>query len=112
MDTAVANLRDEEIDNFPAEIGTALDLVNQRLRNKFRIPENVHLTTDEPVADDGLGWWMESIGGWVSGALSREHSTQLVKELDLQELDEYYIFLMCQTFPSQASNAHYLSKRL
>jgi hypothetical protein len=112
LDATVAKLSDEEIDNFPTEIETALDRDIHRLRKKHRIPGDVYLTSDEPVPDDGLSWWMESLGGWVSGALSREHSAQLVNELDLQELDEYYVLLDVPNFSISSDQRPLLEQAL
>lgn len=90
---ATSGLTDEQIEEFPPEIDRMLDQEEERLRLKFRIPRDVYLTTDEPVREQHLESYLNDIGEWSSGTLTRERSSELVKDLDLEELDEYFILL-------------------
>lgn len=89
---------EEKTGDFPAHIHQYLDLEKERLRVRHLIPEDVYLTIDEPVRESELGWWTEAICGWVSGTLEMEESVKLVRELDLQEFDEYWVLLGLPNF--------------
>ena len=111
-DAAVSKLSDTEIENLPLEFEEKLSREAKGLRGKHGIPEDTYLTTDESVRDDDLGWWMEQIGGWVSGTLSLEESAELVRWLDLEELDEYYILLEIPNFSISSKQRHLLERAL
>lgn len=98
LDQAVSDLSDYELENFPEELETKLKNEENRLRQKYRIPDDAYLTTDEPVHEEDMGWWSDALVGWSSGTLSREESAVLVRELDLDELDEYYVLLDVPNF--------------
>ncbi|MBS0308929.1 MAG: toll/interleukin-1 receptor domain-containing protein, partial [Proteobacteria bacterium] len=89
---------DEDLGDFPPEISEKLGEAQERLRGKYEIPRDVYLTIDEPVREKGLAWWIDSLCGWVSGTLERSESAELISELDLQELDEYFILLGVPNF--------------
>lgn len=88
----------EEREDFPPHIDEYLEAEKERLRNRHHIPDDVYLTTDEPIRESDIGWWTNMISGWVSGTLGREESFELVRELDLQEFDEYYVLLGIPNF--------------
>ncbi len=91
-----ADLSDEEIEDFPDKLEKTLNEEQKRLQKKHRIPDDVYLTTDEAVRE--LEWWKNALGEWASGTLTREESAELVEELDLEELDEYFILLEVPNF--------------
>jgi hypothetical protein len=99
LEEATASLSDEEIEEgLPEPVEAQLENEKDRLRSKHRIPDDVYLTSDEPVREDGLAWWLERIREWSSGILSREESAELISEIDRVELDEYYILLDVPNF--------------
>lgn len=109
---SVAEKLDEQIGDFPQEIGRFLDAENARLRIKHRIPEDVYLVVDEPVREEHLVSYMDDMSSWVSGTLSREESTRLIHDLDLHELDEYYILLDIPNHAISGEQRHYLEHAL
>jgi hypothetical protein len=98
FDTATSKLSDEEVENFPSQLDRWLEDQHERLRIKHKIPEDAYLTSDEPVREQHLGSFTEDIERWASGTLSRHESARLVHDLDLQELDEYFILLNIPNF--------------
>ena len=64
----------------------------------YEIPLDVYLTTDEPVREANYSSYMHDIGQWASGTLSRVSSGKLVADLDLDELDEYFILINVPNF--------------
>jgi hypothetical protein len=98
LEQAVAERFDEELGDFPPQAAEWLNAEKDRLRAKHQIPRDVYLTTDEPVRESGLGSYMDDLCGWVSGTLSMEESADLVHDLDLDELDEYYVLLEVPNF--------------
>jgi hypothetical protein len=97
-DEAISKLSEEELENFPSEINSWLEDEHGRLRGKHGIPPDVYLTHDEPVHEDRLGSFLESIAEWASGTLSQAESQRLVHDLDLQEFDEYFVLLGIPNF--------------
>ncbi len=89
---------DEEFEDFSPQAVEWLDTEVDRLRIKHRIPKDVYLTTDEPIRENHLASYMNDICEWVSGTMSVQDSTKLVHDLDLDELDEYYILLEVPNF--------------
>jgi len=98
LDEATSGLTEEQLEDFPSELDRRLDEERERLRQRYDIPREVYLTMDEPVREHHLGSYRDAIGEWSSGTLSREESLRLVRDLDLEELDEYYILLDVPNF--------------
>lgn len=98
VDTAFAKLLDEEIEDLPVEVDKHLDEEKTRLSQKYRIPSDAYLTTDEPIREDDLNYFRKTIGIWASGTLSRKASASLVNNLDMQEMDEFYILMNIPNF--------------
>ncbi len=94
----IQNLFDEELGDFPPDATAKLDEEEERLRQKYELPHNAYLTTDEPIRESNLSWWIDSICAWVAGALERQESEEFVREIDFQELDEYFILLGVPNF--------------
>lgn len=88
----------QDFEDFSPEAIQWLNTEEKRLRIKHRIPEDVYLTTDEPIRENHLSSYMNDICAWVSGTLSIEDSVKFVYDLDLDELDEYYILLEVPNF--------------
>ncbi len=95
---AISNLTDEGLEEFPSELDQRLDEEKGRLRKKYRIPEDVYLTSDEPIREEHFASFREAIGNWASGTQSRDESIELVRDLDLAELDEYFILRSIPNF--------------
>jgi len=112
VDKAFEERFDEELGDFPPDAAKWLESEEERLRVKYGIPEEVYLTTDEPVRENQLGWYMSEICEWVSGTMSREDSVELVHDLDLDELDEYYILLEIPNFSISGEQRFYLELAL
>lgn len=112
LEQASAERFDEELGDFPPEAAKWLSSEEERLRLKHRIPDDVYLTTDEPVRENHLGSYMTDLCEWVSGTLSREDSAELVHDLDLDELDEYYILLEVPNFAISGEQRFYLEHAL
>jgi TIR domain len=98
VDAAVKHLTAEELEDFPSELDRHLDDEKQRLRRKYRLPDDIYLTSDEPIREEHLASYCDAMGGWVSGTLSRDESVELVCDLDFAELDEYFILLNVPNF--------------
>lgn len=101
LEQACEHLSDDEVgDGLSPEIEIFLSSECKRLLEKYRIPEDVYLNYyDEPENENNLGWWMDVIGQWASGTLSREDSLELIHELDEQlDLDYLYILLGIPNF--------------
>ena len=112
FETAVSDLADEELEDFPEELYAKLKAEQDRLRRKYRIPDDAYLTTDETVREEELGWWRDTLGSWASGTLSREKSGELVQELDLDELDEYYVLICVPNFAISSGQRPLLQRAL
>lgn len=97
-DDAISQLPEGAIDNFPSELDLLLESEHERLRVKHQIPEDVYLTSDEPVREQHLASFVDDISGWASGTLSRKESARLIHDLDREELDEYFILLGLPNF--------------
>lgn len=95
---AVSKLTEEQIEDFPTDVDQWLDQQHNQLRIRHGIPEDVYLISDEPVREDHLESYKADIEGWASGTLSRDESARLVNDLDIDELDEYYILLGIPNF--------------
>lgn len=93
LENAVSPLRDQTAPEFPPELDEQLEAEQERLRRKHRLPLNVYLTTDEPIRAEDRAWYNEAIGEWAAGTLTRKKSAAVVHQLDLDELDEFYILL-------------------
>lgn len=89
---------DQDLEDFSPETTQWLNTEEKRLRIKHRIPEDVYLTTYEPILENHLASYMNDLREWVSGTLSTEDSTKFVLDLDQAELDEYYILLEVPNF--------------
>lgn len=94
----IQKLFDEDLGDFPPAVSAQLDEEERRLRQKYELPPDIYLTTDEPVRESELGWWADSLCAWVAGTLERGESRQFVAEIDLKELDEYFILLGVPNF--------------
>ncbi|OMG51638.1 hypothetical protein BJN45_17390 [Azonexus hydrophilus] len=103
---------DEELGDFPPEVSTKLDEEQEQLRQKYELPRDVYLTTDEPVSESNLRWWAESICAWASGTLGRNESEDFVSEIDLQELDEYFVLLGVPNFSISGEQRNLLERAL
>jgi hypothetical protein len=112
LEQAFAERFDEELGDFPPEAAKWLRSEEERLRLKHRILDDVYLTSDEPVRESHLGSYMTDLCEWVSGTLSREASAELVHDLDLDELDEYYILLEVPNFAISSEQRFYLEQAL
>lgn len=88
----------DDFDNLPDEVEEQLVKEQSKFREKFGIPVDAYITTDEPIGGGELAWWLNSLCGWVSGTMSKEECADLVVELDLQEFDEYYVLLGVPNF--------------
>lgn len=88
----------DDVGDFPRHIHEKLDEEQEKIRRKYELPSDVYLTIDEPVRDSELGWWTDAMCAWVAGTLERDESKEFVRELDLQELDEYFILLGVPNF--------------
>lgn len=97
-DKAFLQLSDQELDDFPPALEKRLREEENRLRKKYRLSEDIYLTTDEPVRKRHLASYRDAIGHWSSGTLTRVESERLVRDLDLEELDEYYVLLDVPNF--------------
>jgi hypothetical protein len=87
-----------DTEEFSDELEERFKVEEERLRLKFEIAKDVYLTTDEPVRESGLRSWIVAISRWVSGTLTREESAELILDIDLEELDEYFILLNVPNF--------------
>ncbi len=96
--TAFSERFDKNLEDFSSEDSKWLNAEENRLRVKHRIPEDVYLTTDDPIRDDHFNSYMDDLCGWVAGTLTKEESAEFVHDLDLDELDEYYILLEIPNF--------------
>lgn len=112
LQTAFAEHFDENLEDFPPDVSNWLNTEEKRLRLKHRIPEDVYLTTDEPIRENNLPSYMASMCEWVSGTLDRKASAELVHDLDLDELDEYYILLEVPNFAISGEQRFYLEHAL
>lgn len=102
VDAAFSKLLDEGAENVPTEFDQQIKDEHERLRIKHKIPEDVYLTSDESIREEHLGGFIENIEGWASGTLSRSECQRLIHDLDLQELDEYFILLGLPNFSISA----------
>lgn len=93
-----ALLTDEEIERWPKDLDEQIQTAQQKLRLKYRLSPDVYLDIDEPILESMLNWWKDSLASWASGTMSRDESAYLVRALDLNELDEYYILLDVPNF--------------
>lgn len=99
FDQAYAHLSDDEAGESQPEIEAFLSRERQRLLEKYQVPNDVYLIPDEVEREDNFGWWMDTIGQWASGTLSREESLKLLVELDdYLDLDYLYILLGIPNF--------------
>lgn len=97
-DKFTALLTDEEVERWPKDLDEKLQAAQERLRLKYRLSPDVYLDIDEPIRESMLNWWKDSLASWASGTLSRDESAYVVRALDLNELDEYYILLEVPNF--------------
>jgi hypothetical protein len=98
FEAKVKDLTGGQIECFPPRLDDELELVKERLRRKHRLPENLYLTTDEPMRlEEGLEL-LKDIDLWTSGTLTPSESDKLVRYLDSFELDEFYILLGVPNF--------------
>ena len=111
-DKAFDNLAEDALDEMPAELDLWLEQEHERLRQKHEIPENVYLTPDEPVVEQQSDSFLEAIDSWSAGVLSLEDSAALVANLDLAELDEYYILLGLPNFSFSSEQRDLLERAL
>lgn len=95
---AINHLTNEELEDFPSELDQRLNKEMERLRGKYRLPDDVYLELDEPIREEHLASYCTTMCEWVSGTLSRAESAELVRDLDLAELDEYFILLNVPNF--------------
>lgn len=109
-DEATSRLSEEELESFPSELDRWLEGEHERLRTKLGIPTDVYLTHDEPVHTENLGSFLEAIAEWASGTLSQAESQRLVHDLDLQELDEYFVLLGIPNFSFSPPQRNLLEK--
>ncbi|MFT6634802.1 toll/interleukin-1 receptor domain-containing protein [Alcanivorax sp.] len=93
-----AGLSDDDLDDFPEDISTKIDLFLSRLKAILNIPDDVYLIADEPIGEQYIDSYLEDIGHWSSGTLSKKESEKLVMDLDTYEYDEYYILLNIPNF--------------
>ena len=112
LEEATADIPNEDAGDLPEEIETRLESEKERVRIKHRIPEDVYLVNDEPINEDALGTWLESLCGWASGTLSREEGAELVGDIDHEELDEYYILLELPNFSISSAQRPLLERGL
>jgi hypothetical protein len=97
-DNVFGSLAEAELEDLPAEMTRWLQQEQDRLRRKYGIPENVYLTSDEPVEEQYVDSFLEAIDSWAAGSLSLDDSAELLADLDRAELDEYYILLGVPNF--------------
>lgn len=91
-------LTDDEFEVLPDEIEKKIKEEENRLREKYEIPSDAYLTTDEPVRESFYSSYVHNIGHWSSGTLSRIDSHKLVADLDHGEFDEYFILINVPNF--------------
>jgi hypothetical protein len=103
---------DPQLGDFPEEAARWLEGEEERLRIKHRIPDDVYLVPDEPIRQSGLGSYLNDLCVWVSGTLTRDESAKLVYDLDMDELDEYYILLEVPNFTISGQQRDLLQKAL
>lgn len=99
-------------DEPPPEFDARFAKEQERLRRKYRIPNDVYLTADEPVHDQHLASYRDAIGEWSSGTLHREETLELIADLDLDELDEYYILLGVPIYEISSAQLPLLARAL
>lgn len=97
-DNAISELSEEEREEGSSTFENWLDGERERLRVLHDIPEDVYLEADEPVSESRLRPLLNAIEGWASGTLLRHESEQLLNDLDLNELDEYFVLLGVPNF--------------
>lgn len=105
-------LFDEELGDFPPDASAMFAEEEERLRQKYELPRDTYLTTDEPVQENNLGWWTDSLCAWVAGTLEKNESEEFVREIDLQELDEYFILLGVPNFAISGEQRDLLERAL
>lgn len=111
VDAAFSKLEDEKLDlSWSLEENLKLGL--DELRKKYRIPNDVYITTDEPVNDNRYSWFMQSFAPWISGTMSTKESAEFVLSLDFDELDEYYILLNVPNYSISTQQRPLLEKAL
>jgi TIR domain len=101
LDDAIKMLPDDW-DELPEAVEQQLCEKQNELQDRFDLPSDVYLTTDEPISDGEWEWWLTSLCAWVSGTMSNDECANLVIELDLQEFDEYYVLLGIPNFSLSA----------
>jgi TIR domain len=108
----IQNQFDEELEDFPAHALLILDKEKERLRQKYKLPHDIYLTTDEPVRESDLAWWSGALAEWVSGTMKKKASADFVKALDFDELDEYFILLGIPNFSISLEQRSLLERAL
>lgn len=103
---------DEEFGDFTPDASAKLDEEEERLRQKYDLPSDAYLITDEPVQESALGWWIDSLCAWVAGTLEKDESEEFIRELDLHELDEYFILLGVPNFAISGEQRDLLERAL
>jgi len=111
-DNVFDKLAEDALEDFPAELDRWLGQERERLRQEHGIPENVYLTSDEPVGEQQSESYLEAINSWAAGALSLQDSAELVADLDRVELDEYYILLGLPNFSFSSEQRDLLERAL
>lgn len=108
----IEELFDNEIGDFSPAAIEKLEEEEDRLLQKYELPNDAYITTDDPIHDSDLGWWSNTLCSWTSGTLSRKESNKFVFELDLEELDEYFILLGIPNFSIAEYQRDFLQQAL
>lgn len=112
VDNAFSDFSDEQLENIPPKVNEQLKIEKERLSQKYRIPNDVYLTTDEPIHEENLAYFRETIGLWASGTLDPEASAELICNLDLQEMDEFFILMNIPNFAISSRQRPLLEKAI
>ncbi|MBB5208003.1 hypothetical protein HNQ52_001532 [Chiayiivirga flava] len=99
-------------EDFPDALSDELEQVKAKLKAKHQIPHGVYLTTDPPVRESELSWWRDFFSGWSSGTLTKQQSRTLAFELDLAEMDEFYVLLNVPNYRIAKEHRQLLEKAI
>lgn len=110
LDARTTNLDPDN--DFPEELSDELKQIKAKLKAKHRIPHGVYVTTDPPVRESELTWWRDFFSGWSSGTLTKQQSRTLAFELDLAEMDEFYVLLNVPNYRIAKEHRQLLEKAM